>query len=102
MPRSSILNGVVACYNQHILDPSKLKTVTFNAEVTIGVNDTGEDQHIHALLRYFIPQGEEELMDNCIYLVCGKIASITNDAPVGDGYNVADYDMEIEALMVRR
>jgi hypothetical protein len=70
------------------------------SEIAIGRGSDGEEQVINAVLHYFVP-GQEQPDEELLYLVNGKVASITNHSPVGEGHDSFDYDLEIDVLMVR-
>jgi hypothetical protein len=100
MPGSSFLYGPLACSNARYIFPDKPKTVTLDAEVYLGRDDNDSMSVMLAVLHYFIPLGAIVPDEDSLYLVGGKIASITSNTPIGDGYDTATYDIEIEAVFV--
>jgi hypothetical protein len=100
MPGSSIISGVFPLFDCRRLFPDKPKSVTYDSEIAIGRGSDGEEQVINAVLHHFVP-GQEQPDEELLYLVSGKVASITNHSPVGEGRDSFDYDLEIDVLTVR-
>jgi hypothetical protein len=100
MTGSSIIQGVFPLFNCRTVVPEKPKSLTFDTEIAIGYDSSGDLHTITGLVHYFLPAGQETPKDDVIYDVCGKIAAIQADAPVGPGVNPMDYDIEVEVLAV--
>jgi hypothetical protein len=100
MPGSSIISGVFPLFDCCRLFTNKPKSVTYDSEIAIGRGSDGEEQVINAVLHHFVP-GQEQPDEELLYLVNGKVASITNHSPVGEGRDSFDYDLEIDVLTVR-
>jgi hypothetical protein len=100
MPGSSIISGVFPLFDCCRLFPDKPKSVTYDSEIAIGRGSDGQEQVINAVLHYFVPQGQEQPDEELLYLVNGKVVSITNHSPVGEGHNSFDYDLEIDVITV--
>jgi len=98
MPGSSIITAVCCLFNHQNIDESKKRTITYDAELYLGLDDNGNDQVIIALLHYYTEQPEPQ--DNKFYFISGKASSICSNTIVGKDFNDKDYDLEIEAFIV--
>ena len=96
MPGFAFIYGLFSCFNQRIIDPTKPKTISFDAEVPIGEDPSGQLQCVNGLVHYFVPQQQTKPDDDRKYLISGKVVSIQSH----DEIDSAAYDLEIEALTV--
>ena len=96
MPGFAFIYGLFSCFNQRIIDPTKPKTISFDAEVLIGEDPSGQLQCVNRLVHYFVPQQQTKPDDDHKYLISGKVVSIQSH----DEIDSAAYDLEIEALTV--
>jgi hypothetical protein len=101
MPGSSVISGLMACNNSRHVNPTKPRTITFDAELLLGVDAENDLVTLTAVLHYFVPAGEIDPADDCIYLVTGKISSVEVDSPLGEGRAVEEFDLQIDAITVR-
>ena len=100
VPGFAYITGIFGCFNHRILDPlRKPKTITFDAEIPIGDDDSGRLNCVKGVLHYFVPSHESTPSDNNKYFVSGKITSISQTED--DEKNISDHDLQIEALTVR-
>jgi hypothetical protein len=83
-----------------LLFPRNPRAFTLDTKIAISYNSSGDLHTITGLVHYFLPAGQGTLKGNVIYDVCGKIAVIQADAPVGPGVSLMDYDIEVEVLEV--
>ena len=99
VPGFANITGIFGCFNHRVLDPvHKPKTITFDAEIPIGEDDSGCLNCVKGILHYFVPSHENPPSDNNKYFVSGKIISISQTE--SDEKAISDYDLQIEALTV--
>ena len=98
MPGFAYINGLFSCFNQRVIDATKPKTITFDAEIPIGDDQNGQLQCVRGLVHYFVPQNEAKPDDDRKYLVSSKVISVHSQTQTDE--NSGDYDLEIEALTV--
>jgi hypothetical protein len=101
MTGSSIIFGFLPCNNRCVLNPDKPRTYTYDAEVVIGEDETGDIQTLTALLQFFAASDAIIPENGAIHYVWGKVASMDADMVVGDGLSNENYDVLIEADFVR-
>jgi hypothetical protein len=101
MPGFTFINGLFSCFNRCVLDPEKLKMVTFDAEIPIGNDQSGQLQCIRGIVHYFIPQNTPKPDDDHKYCIVGKVISIHSQSRLDEG-TFPDYNLEIEALTVSK
>jgi len=87
--------GLLACHNAKYLFSDKPKTVTFDAEIFLGEDDESTMCVMMAVLHYFVPIDKPIPTEGHVYLVGGRLASVTDKTPIGEGYNSSAYDVEI-------
>ncbi|KAH9965613.1 hypothetical protein BGW80DRAFT_1254911 [Lactifluus volemus] len=78
---------------------NKPKTVTYDAEVFVGVDDEDGITTCKTVLHYFVPFDKGNLPDEGIFFVAGKLAMVDKNTPVGDNFNWSDYVLQIEATV---
>jgi hypothetical protein len=100
MPGSAIIFGLMACDSYRVLEESKPRSATYDAEVCIGMDSTQQPVSSTALLHYFLRADEKPETKRNVYMVVGRIAGITPNTRVGEGRQPSEYDMEIQALSV--
>jgi hypothetical protein len=99
MPGFGFITGLFSCYNRRVLDPvAKSRTYTFDAEIPIGDDQSGQLQCVKGLLHFFVPQNEKKPEDDRKFFVSGKIISIHST----DEYSADEYDLEVEGLTVSK
>jgi hypothetical protein len=98
MPGSAVIYGLMPCTNARLLDSTKTKSWTYDAELFIGLNEDHTPQTIEALLHFFTPVGEKDRQADELYLVCGRIGGITSATAAGEGHPITAYDLEIQAF----
>ena len=100
IPGFANITGIFGCFNHCILDPvHKPKTITFDAKIPIGDDDSGRLNCVKGILHYFVPSHESFPSNNNKYFVSGKITSISQSE--SDEKTTTDYDLQVEALTVR-
>ncbi|KAI0000330.1 hypothetical protein BJV77DRAFT_958859 [Russula vinacea] len=97
MPGSSHICGLMACRYSRVFDQNKPRSLTFDAHIVIGFDDNNDTRTCCAVLHHFRAAWEPEPIDNAIYEVAGKIASIPPDYNVGINHKVNAYDFIIDA-----
>ena len=100
MPGSSHICGLMACRYSRVLDQNKPRSLTFDAHIVVGFDDNNDTRTCCAVLHHFRAAWEPEPIDNAIYEVAGKIASIPPDYNVGINHKVNAYDFIIDAEKV--
>jgi hypothetical protein len=102
MPGSSTICGLMLCsLPRGAHGKNKPKTVTYDAEVFVGVDDEDGITTCKTVLHYFVPFDKGNLPDEGIFFVAGKLAMVDKNTPVGDNFNWSDYVLQIEATVVR-
>ena len=76
MPGSSTIFGLIPCSNSRYLHPEKPRTVTFDCEIVMGVNNGGNVHTVTALLVHFTLLCGPTLTDGTLCLVFGKCIRI--------------------------
>jgi hypothetical protein len=85
MPGSSILSGILPLTNSHHIFTQKPKTVTYDAELYLGVSEDGSPCSAQAVVHHFVAQVNMDPLDNRLYFVVGKVASVRENTCVGEG-----------------
>lgn len=97
---SSFIYGVFPCSEPRYIFDSKPRTITVDAEVYLGRDAHEKVNVLNAVVHYYVPSGETPPRGADYYLIGGRVASVADDTPVGEGYSTKDYDVEIEAIFV--
>lgn len=100
MGGSSFICGIFGCTNARYVFTNKPRVITFDAEIPLGLDDNNVMRVIVAVLHHYVEPDKPSPAGDLKYMVGGKFVSITSTTPVGDGYNVDDYDLEIDATFV--
>jgi hypothetical protein len=102
MPGFSHIFGFFPLYNNRVLDRDKKpRTHTYDADVVIGVDETGEVQAVSALVQYFVPQDAYEPAEGTLHFVHGKICTVNPDSVLPEDGGPVDYELLIDADFVR-
>ena len=72
--------------------------ITFDAEIPIGEDASGQLQCVRGLIHYFVPQNQPRPDNDCKYTVSSKVISIHSQSQIDE--NAGEYNLEIEALTV--
>ncbi|KAG1873307.1 hypothetical protein C8R48DRAFT_669905 [Suillus tomentosus] len=99
MPGSSILTGIIPLTNSCHIFAQKPKTVTYDGEVYLGLSEDGSPCSAQAVVHHFVAQANMDPLDNRLYFIVGKVASVRENTCVGEGNSTEDYDIEIDAMM---
>lgn len=101
MPGSSFITGLAPCSNiRRIFGESKPRTVTFDLEIFLGLDNEGRISVIPAVGHYYVQNDESEIKESKIYLIAGRVSSVSEATSVGEGYDAAAYDLEIDMVSV--
>ncbi|KAG1847172.1 hypothetical protein DFJ58DRAFT_730269 [Suillus subalutaceus] len=101
MPGSPILIGILPLTNSRHIFAQKPKTITYDGEVYLGLSEDGSPCSAQAVVHYFVAQANMDPLDNRLYFVVGKAASVHENTCVGEGNSTEDYDIEIDAMMLQ-
>lgn len=95
---SSILIGIFSCSDPRNHEEEKRKTVTYDAELLLGKDDNNKDLFVNAVVHFY---SDTKIEQDIYHFVVAKVLSIKDDTEVGDAFEVDDYDLELEAFIVR-
>lgn len=98
MSGSSLIFGIMPCSNYRCLFPDKPKTITFDAELLLSQNKDGEWLSGNTILHHFQTPGAPDPPKTALYYVAGKIASMKDNAIVGDEHTTNEYIAQIDAF----
>jgi hypothetical protein len=101
MSGSSTISGLFPCTDLRHIFPDKPRTITFDSDVFIGFDENDEAQSAMALVHYYVPPSGFEPTNGQLYFLTGKVASVDDKTVPGSGFELEDYDLVIEADMVR-
>lgn len=98
---ASYLFGLLNCTNPRRILTNKPQTITFDAEIFLGNDAKGKGIIVmSAILHHYVQKGLDDPEGDRLYLTTAKVASITPTTDVGDGEDVADYDVVLESISV--
>jgi hypothetical protein len=100
MPGSSILTRILPLTNSCHIFAQKPKTVAYNGELYLGLSEDSSPCSAQAVVHHFIAQLNMDPLDNRLYFVVGKVASVRENTNVGEGNSTKAFDIEIDAIMV--
>ena len=101
MPGGAFIFGLMGCTNCRILDSAKPKSLTYDTDVIVGTENTSHPESVTVLLHFFTPLGEKDREEDNVYLISGRVGSISSRIVVGEDFKPDTYDIEIEAFTVR-
>jgi hypothetical protein len=102
MPGFSHIFGFFPLYNNRILDRDKKpRTHTYDADVVIGLDDTGEVQTVSALVQFFVSQDAYEPVEGTLHFIHGMICSFVPESMLLSDCSPVDYELLIDADFVR-
>jgi hypothetical protein len=100
MPGASLISGIMGCSNERCLSDDKPRSLTYDAEFVVGVENNQVRAGL-AVLNHFRESTEPPFVNSAFYSVSGKLAEIDDDFFVGRGYKASTYDFLIDAKTVR-
>jgi hypothetical protein len=78
----------------------KPRTFTFDAEVVVAADCTGHVETTTAVLTHYVAPTDDPFVEGALYFVSGRVGSVDDSFPVGDGFAVDMYDFVIDGETV--
>ena len=101
MPGSSLISGLLLCSSyRRTHGADKPKTVTYDAQIFVDLDAENNIRSCIAVLHYFVPFGQQNLLREGIFFVSGKLSMVDENTPIGDDFNWEDYVFQIQATSV--
>jgi hypothetical protein len=101
MPGASLISGIMGCSNERCLSDDKPRSLTYDAEFVVGVENNQVRAGL-AVLNHFRESTEPPFVNSAFYSVSGKLAEIDDNFFIGRGYKASTYDFLIDAKTVRK
>ena len=100
MPGFSRIFGLIPCSNYRVVSQEKPRSITMDAEIVVGFDNSQTLQATMALLTHFVAF-DQSFPSEGLYFVSGKIGCFSDDISIGDGFDRMDYDFVVDADVVR-
>jgi hypothetical protein len=92
--------GIFPCGPPRTPITAKPNTIAFDVEVIIRGGTDAPVEVLHAIAFAYAPLGSLRPADEDLFFIHGRVAGMSSEIPVGDGYSPHAYDFIIDVVFV--